>query len=325
MKVLVTGGAGFIGSNLVGALIKDPKIELVRVIDNLSNGSLDNIQKYLDNDRFEFVNGDISDFDTAIDVTNGIDKISHQAAMGSVPRSIKNPVATHLNNATGTLNIFRAAIENKVERVVFASSSSVYGDDQNFPKQESKTGSVLSPYALTKVINERYAEVLAMTDGLKYVGLRYFNVFGPNQSPKGPYAAVIPIFMDRALNNKNPIINGDGSYSRDFTFVANAVQANIKALTISSPEAINQVYNIAFGNRTTLNELWESIRAHTNCNKEAIHGPKRFGDIPHSFASIDKAKKLLGYNPEVSLNHGIGITMNWYKTYIDESIKSPKV
>ncbi|HMT54826.1 MAG TPA: SDR family oxidoreductase [Saprospiraceae bacterium] len=311
-NVLVTGGAGFIGSNIVAPLLIDPRVSKVRVLDNLSTGFLHNIQEFFNNPKFEFIEGDIRDFDTCLKATEGIQLITHQAALGSVPRSIKDPITTNEVNIGGTLNIFNAAVQNKVKRVVFAASSSTYGDSQGLPKVEHIIGKPLSPYAVTKYVNELYADVFARTYDFAYVGLRYFNVYGPKQDPNGAYAAVIPLFFKAALDGTGPIINGDGTNSRDFTFVDNAVEANILALFSENREAINQVYNVACGERTNLNELWSNIKLITNSNAEATHGPNRSGDIPHSLASIDKAQSLLNYTGKIKLKEGLERAFEFY-------------
>ncbi|MBK8626145.1 MAG: SDR family oxidoreductase [Saprospiraceae bacterium] len=313
-NILVTGGAGFIGSNLVQALLNDSRVGLVRVLDNLATGFKHNITSFLDHPKFEFFEGDIRDFNTCLKATEGINLISHQAALGSVPRSIKDPITTNAVNIDGTLNIFNAAVENKVKRVVFAASSSTYGDSQGLPKVEHIIGKPLSPYAVTKYVNELYADVFAKTYDFQYIGLRYFNVYGPKQDPNGAYAAVIPLFFKSALEGSGPIINGDGTNSRDFTYVDNAVEANILGLFTENTEAINQVYNIACGERTTLNELWQNIKSVTNCKVDATHGPNRSGDIPHSLASIDKAQKLLEYTGKVKLKEGLVKAFEFYNS-----------
>lgn len=312
-NILVTGGAGFIGANLVEALLDDPRVGLVRVLDNLATGFMHNIEGFRGHPKFEFVEGDIRDYDTCLRATENIDLISHQAALGSVPRSIKDPITTNAVNIDGTLHIFRAAIEQKVKRVVFAASSSTYGDSEGLPKVEHIIGKPLSPYAVTKYVNELYADVFAKTYDFQYVGLRYFNVYGPKQDPNGAYAAVIPLFFKAALDGTGPIINGDGTNSRDFTYVANAVEANILGLFTENKEAINQVYNIACGERTTLNELWQHIRIVTDSKVDATHGPNRSGDIPHSLASIEKAKSLLGYHGKIKLKEGLENAFEFYK------------
>ncbi|HMR89805.1 MAG TPA: SDR family oxidoreductase [Saprospiraceae bacterium] len=312
-NILVTGGAGFIGSNLVEALLSDSRVGVVRVLDNLATGFKHNLASFKDHPKFEFFEGDIRDFDTCLKATEGIHLISHQAALGSVPRSIKDPITTNAVNVDGTLNIFNAAVANKVKRVVFAASSSTYGDSQGLPKVEHIIGKPLSPYAVTKYVNELYADVFAKTYDFEYIGLRYFNVYGPKQDPNGAYAAVIPLFFKAAIDGNGPIINGDGTNSRDFTYVDNAVEANILGLFTENGAAINQVYNIACGERTTLNDLWQNIKSVTNCTVDATHGPNRSGDIPHSLASIEKAQSLLKYTGRVKLNEGLVRAFNFYK------------
>lgn len=311
--ILITGGAGFIGSNLVETLLNDDRVGTVRVLDNLATGFEKNIIEFYDNENFEFINGDIRDYKTCLKATEGIDLISHQAALGSVPRSIKDPLTTDAVNITGTLNIFQAAVQNRVKRVVFAASSSTYGDSEGLPKVEHTIGRPLSPYAVTKYVNELYADVFARTYDFEFIGLRYFNVFGPKQDPSGAYAAVIPLFMKAALEGKAPFINGDGSYSRDFTYVDNAVQANVRALFSQNDAAVNQIYNVAVGERTTLNQLWSYIKALTNVEADAQHRDNRVGDIPHSLANIEKARKLLGYDPEFDVKAGLQNAFQWYR------------
>lgn len=313
MKILVTGGAGFIGSNLVERLLQRGDVELVRVLDNLSTGSLQNIESFQANPRFEFVQGDIRSYETCLDAVEGIDLISHQAALGSVPRSMADPLTTNEVNITGTLNIFTAAKEKKAWRVVYAASSSTYGDHPDLPKEEDKIGNPLSPYAVTKYVNELYARVYGRVYGLETIGLRYFNVFGPRQNPSGAYAAVIPLFMNAVLNNEPPLINGDGETSRDFTFVANAVQANEKALFTDNKEATGQVFNIAFGERTTLNELFQNIKEIAGSDLAPKYGPERAGDVRHSLADISKGRTLLGYDPKISVREGLKTTFEWYR------------
>lgn len=311
-NILVTGGAGFIGSNLVEALLADKRIGKVRVLDNLSNGSIHNIEAFVGQKNFDFIIGDIRDYTTCLKACEGIDLVSHQAALGSVPRSIKDPITSNDVNIGGTLNMFQAVREKKVNRIIFAASSSTYGDSEGLPKVEHIIGKPLSPYAITKYVNELYADVFARTyDDFDYIGLRYFNVYGPKQDPNGAYAAVIPLFMKAAIDNKRPTIHGDGSYSRDFTYVANAVQANIKSL-FADQKAVNQIYNVACGERTTLTSLWENICIASKNELEPIYGPNRAGDIPHSHADISKAMNLLGYMPEVKIKEGIQKCFNWY-------------
>lgn len=319
-NILVTGGAGFVGSNIVEALLKEDKVKKVRILDNLSTGYLKNLSNFFHHPKFEFVEGDIRDYKTCLKACKGIDRIIHQAALGSVPRSIKDPITTNEVNIGGTLNIFNAAKESGADRVIYAASSSTYGDSQGLPKIEDKIGNPLSPYAVTKLVNEQYAKVFGQLWDVNFIGLRYFNIFGPKQSPNGAYAAVIPLFFKAALNGNGPTINGDGSYSRDFTYVANAVQANLKALFTKNEAALNQVYNIAVGERTTLNELWTNIKEITACEANATYGPNRAGDIPHSLASIEKARTLLGYDPEYSVKNGLAMAYDWYKATLVEEV-----
>jgi UDP-N-acetylglucosamine 4-epimerase len=314
-KILVTGGAGFIGSNLVETLLAHPKVERVRVLDNLSTGFKRNIEPFLEIDNFDFMEGDIRDFYTCLEACEGMDLISHQAALGSVPRSIKDPVTSTNVNISGTVNIFTAAKESGIRRVVYAASSSTYGDSPGLPKVEDRIGKPLSPYAITKYVMELYAGVFADLYDMEFVGLRYFNVFGPKQDPQGAYAAVIPLFFKAALNGQPGTINGDGSYSRDFTYVENAVNANLLALFTENQQALNQVYNIACGDRTSLNQLWEYICKVLDTDLSPIHGPERSGDIPHSLADVSKGQKLLGYDPAISVRQGLEKAANWYKGF----------
>ena len=313
MRVLVTGGAGFIGSNLVGALLLDERIRFVRVMDNLATGSLTNISSYRNDPRFEFMEADIRDFEQCMKACEGIDAISHQAALGSVPRSIDDPITTNNVNITGALNVFTAANKQGIKRIVYAASSSTYGDHAALPKVEDRIGRPLSPYAITKYVNELYAQVYADLFQMEPIGLRYFNIFGPRQNPKGAYAAVIPLFAQALIDHKPPKINGDGRHSRDFTYVDNAVQANILALFTENKEAVNQVYNIACGQQTSLNELFHHLRTQAGTDLEPIHGPERKGDVLHSLADITKAKTLLGYDVKVSVEEGLKKTFEWYR------------
>jgi len=313
MKILVTGGAGFIGSNLVLRLMNDDRITAVKVLDNLETGRFANISSFKDHDKFEFIEGDIRSYAICLGATEGIDIVSHQAALGSVPRSVKDPITTHEVNATGTLNIFNAARENKIKRVVYAASSSTYGDHPGLPKIEDKIGSPISPYGVTKLVNELYAKVFAELYDMEFVGLRYFNVYGPQQNPAGPYAAVIPLFIKALLEEKPPIINGAGDSSRDFTFVEDVVQANLLAMFTDDPNALNQVYNIAKGEQTTLNELFDILKEISGKSINPVHGPERSGDIKHSLADISKAKRLLRYDPTTSPAEGLRKTFDWYK------------
>ncbi len=308
---LVTGGAGFIGSNIVTYLMKYNAGKVI-VLDDLSNGYKKNIEQFLDRPNFQFIEGDITDYELVSQVMKEVDYVSHQAALGSVPRSIENPLATHHANTTGLLTILTCAKDANVKRVVFASSSSVFGDSKELPKVESRIGRQLSPYAVSKRTKELYAQVFADVYDLDVVGLRYFNVFGPNQSPNGPYAAAIPLFMEAVLNNKSPYINGDGEQSRDFTFVENAVQANIKAM-FTDNDVKGEIINIAFGGRTTINELFFIIRNVVGNNVDPIYREERPGDVKDSLADISLAKKLIDFNPEFSLEDGLAVTIDWFK------------
>jgi UDP-N-acetylglucosamine 4-epimerase len=310
---LVTGGAGFIGSNLVHALMNDDRITAVKVIDNLETGRFANISVFKNHSKFEFIEGDIRNYGICLGAAEGIDIVSHQAALGSVPRSVKDPLTTHEVNATGTLNIFNAARENNIKRVVYAASSSTYGDHPGLPKVEDKIGSPISPYGVTKLVNELYAKVFAELYQMEFIGLRYFNVYGPYQNPAGPYAAVIPLFIKSLFEDRSPIINGDGGTSRDFTFVEDVVQANLLAMFTENSSAINQVYNIAKGEQTSLNELFDTLKNISGKDIRVTHGPERSGDIKHSLADVSKARKLLGYNPSTSPADGLRKTFDWYK------------
>ncbi len=313
MRILVTGGCGFIGSNLVEKLLADKRVSFVRILDNLATGSVANILPFRDHPSVEFMEGDIRDYNTCIAACNSIDRISHQAALGSVPRSIKDPLTTNNVNITGTLNVFTAAKESGIKRIVFAASSSTYGDHPGLPKVEDRIGRPLSPYAVTKYVNELYARVYADLYGIEFIGLRYFNIFGPKQNPNGPYAAVIPLFAESILKGVMPTINGDGSHSRDFTFVDNAVNANILSLFSEEPGALNQIYNIACGEQTSLTQLFEYLAAEAGVAGKPNYGPERTGDVKHSLADISKAKQLLGYEPSVSIKQGLKKTFEWFK------------
>jgi UDP-N-acetylglucosamine 4-epimerase len=313
MRILVTGGAGFIGSNLVERLLHDPRVTAVRVLDDLSTGSEKNIEPFLSHPSFEFVKGDIRQFADCLSACDNIGLISHQAALGSVPRSIRDPLTTNAVNITGTLNIFQAAKEKNIRRIVYAASSSTYGDHPGLPKTEDRIGNPLSPYAVTKYVNELYARVYAQLFGLELIGLRYFNIFGPRQNPKGPYAAVIPLFAEALISHQPPTIFGDGQHSRDFTFVENAVSANLLGLFTENKEAVNQVYNIACGKQTSLLELFNILKKVAGSSLEPVHGPERQGDVKHSLADITKAKELLGYEPVVSMEKGLAKTFHWYE------------
>lgn len=310
-KFLVTGGAGFIGSHIVAYLMKH-NAGHVRVLDNLITGNYRNIQEWENYPNFEFIEGDITDPAICLKASDGIDFLSHQAALGSVPRSIKDPARTNSINVDGFLNMIIAAKEKAIKKVVFASSSSVYGTEKSLPKFEDKIGDPLSPYAVSKYTNELYAKVFGTTYGMKIIGLRYFNVFGPRQDPKGPYAAVIPIFIDK-LNTETPVyIDGDGEQTRDFTFVENAVQANVRAMLCENDDAFNEIYNIAYGENYSVNYLYNSIKESLNTEQEAIHRESRTGDVRNSLADISKARTLLGYNPLFSFKDGLPITIKSY-------------
>jgi UDP-N-acetylglucosamine/UDP-N-acetylgalactosamine 4-epimerase len=313
-KIIVTGGAGFIGSNLTEALLKDTRVEKVRVIDDLSNGYYSNIQEFEGHPKFEFYQGDIRDYELMLELTKGFDAISHQAALGSVPRSIRDPMLSNAVNVDGTVNVMFAAVQNNIERIVLACSSSTYGDSPDLPKKEDRIGKPLSPYAITKFAMELYADVFQKSYGLNYIGLRYFNVFGPKQSPDNPYAAVIPLFCKAFLQNEQPLINGDGLNSRDFTYVNNAVQANMLGLFSEEKNALNQVYNVACGEQTSLNDLVRMLRAVSGKDIEAKHGPERPGDVKHSKADISKISKLLGYKPSVYFEDGLKQIYAWYQS-----------
>ncbi|HYJ63698.1 MAG TPA: SDR family oxidoreductase [Parafilimonas sp.] len=308
---LVTGGAGFIGSNIVEYLLKYGAGK-VRVLDNFSTGSKNNIKAFNNNAAFELIEGDIRDIETCKKSIQGIDFVSHQAALGSVPRSVNDPITTNDVNISGFLNMLVTARDANVKRMIYAASSSTYGDSASLPKVEEHIGNPLSPYAVTKYVNELYADVFSRVYNFNTIGLRYFNVFGPNQNPAGPYAAVIPLFIEAALKNKSPFINGDGETSRDFTFVENAVQANIKALFATDIKK-SETINIAFGERTSLNTLWTKICKIVGLNLQPVYREERKGDVKHSLADISKAKTLINYKPEFSVQEGLEIALNWYK------------
>jgi UDP-N-acetylglucosamine 4-epimerase len=309
---LVSGGAGFIGSNLTAYLLKFGA-KKVRVLDNLATGSLDNFSDFKDHPAFEFLEGDIRDVETCKKAMDGIDYVSHQAALGSVPRSINDPATSNAVNVSGFLNMLIAQKDSpSVKRLVYAASSSTYGDSASLPKIEDTIGKPLSPYAVTKLVNELYADVFCKTYGIETIGFRYFNVFGPKQSPTGAYAAVIPLFMQALIDNEGPTMNGDGEHTRDFTYVENAVQANVRGF-FAPKEAVNEVFNIAFGERISLNTLWSSLQKTSGKKLNAKFGPTRRGDVRDSLANIEKAKNLLGYNPLFSVEDGLKITWEHFK------------
>lgn len=316
LSILITGGAGFIGSNLCEYFLK--KEYKVVCLDNFSTGHRHNIQSFLLNENFKLIEGDIRDLNTCIEAVKGINYVLHQAALGSVPRSIKDPVTTNDVNITGFLNMLVASKEEGVKRFIYAASSSTYGDSESLPKVEDVIGKPLSPYAITKYVNELYADVFSRTYGMQTIGLRYFNVYGRRQDPKGAYAAVIPKFVLQLLNHECPIINGDGNFSRDFTYIDNVIQMNELAMLTENPEAVNTVYNTAFGDRNTLNDLVNYLKLYLSefdekiKEIEVVYGPNRLGDIPHSLASIEKAKQLLGYNPKYSFQNGLKEAVKWY-------------
>lgn len=317
-KILITGGAGFIGSNLCEYFLNQG--DKVTCLDNFSTGKFENIKDLIEkySHNFQLIVGDIRNIEDCRKAVQNVDFILHQAALGSVPRSIKDPITSNDVNVSGFLNILVTAKEYNVQRVVYAASSSTYGDSTILPKVEDKIGKPLSPYAITKYVNELYADVFSKTYGIECIGLRYFNVFGRKQNPEGTYAAVIPLFVKRLIKYESPVINGDGDFSRDFTYIDNVIQMNQLALETKNPLAVNNVYNTAFGERTTLNDLVHYLKEFLSeydpkiQNVEIIYGPNRIGDIPHSLASIDKAKELLNYQPLYSMRDGLREAVNWY-------------
>lgn len=324
MKVLVTGGAGFIGSNLCEHLLQNG--HYVRCLDNFATGHIENLLPLINQypSNFELLVGDIRNIEDCRKGVNGMEYVLHEAALGSVPRSIKDPITTNEVNIGGFLNMLIAARDASIKRFVFAASSSTYGDSKILPKVEDNIGKPLSPYAITKYVDELYADVFAKTYGFEYIGLRYFNVFGRRQDPNGAYAAVIPLFVKQFMNHQSPKINGDGEFSRDFTYIDNVIQMNMLALTTTNTKAVNQIYNTAFGERTTLNQLVSYLREFlakydSEIKKiEPTHGPNRAGDIPHSLACIDKAVKMLGYAPKYSMKAGLKEAVEWYWTNLKD-------
>ena len=318
MKILVTGGAGFIGSNLCEYLLQAG--HEVCCLDNFATGKIENILPLTERYplMFRLIVGDIRRMEDCRKAVEGMEYVLHEAALGSVPRSVKDPITSNDVNISGFLNMLVASRDAGVKRFVFAASSSTYGDSQSLPKIEDVIGRPLSPYAITKYVNELYADVFARTYGMEYIGLRYFNVFGRRQDPFGAYAAVIPLFVKQLMRHESPVINGDGEYSRDFTYIDNVIQMNELALTTTNPDAVNQIYNTAFGERTTLNQLGGYLKEFLReldreiRKIEILHGPNRVGDIPHSLASIDKAKNLLGYEPQYSMRQGLQEAVKWY-------------
>ena len=317
-KVLVTGGAGFIGSNLCEYLLENN--HRVVCLDNFATGKIENILHLVERypDQFQLIVGDIRNLSDCNKAVDGVDYVLHEAALGSVPRSIKDPITTNEVNVSGFLNMLVASRDAGVKRFIYAASSSTYGDSESLPKVEDVIGKPLSPYAITKYVNELYADVFARTYGMETIGLRYFNVFGRRQDPNGAYAAVIPLFVKQLMTYESPVINGDGEYSRDFTYIDNVIQMNELALTTQNSKAVNQVYNTAYGERTTLNQLVNYLKESLSAldpkiaEVEVVHGPNRLGDIPHSLASVDKAKEFLNYNPQFSLKAGLEEAVKWY-------------
>ncbi len=315
-RILITGGAGFIGSNLIERFLEQDN-QLV-CLDNLLTGHYKNIEGFLRNPHFTFIQGDIRDINICREAVDGVDLVLHQAALGSVPRSIHDPLTTNEININGFLNVLVASRDAKVKRFVYAASSSTYGDNFTLPKVEENIGKPLSPYAITKYVNELYADVFSRLYGLETIGLRYFNVFGKRQDPNGAYAAVIPKFVKQLIKHESPVINGDGSYSRDFTYINNVIHANEMAATVENPKALNQIYNVAFGEKTSLNELFEILKselARFDYEISAINATyalNREGDIPHSLASVEKAKSLLNYSPNFDVKAGIKEAVQWY-------------
>ena len=316
MKILITGGAGFIGSNLCEYFLN--KEYEVTCLDNFATGHRHNIEHLLSNKNFTLIEGDIRNMDDCLHATKSVDYVLHQAALGSVPRSIIDPKTSNDVNISGFLNMLIASRDNGIKRFVYAASSSTYGDSESLPKVEDVIGKPLSPYAVTKYVNELYADVFSKTFGIETIGLRYFNVFGRKQDPKGAYAAVIPKFVMQFMKKESPIINGDGNYSRDFTYIDNVIQMNELAMLTQNKDAINTVYNTAFGDRTTLNDMVFYLKKYLTefdssiANVEVIYGPNRAGDIPHSLANIDKAKNFLSYNPQYSFKDGLKEAVRWY-------------
>lgn len=314
--ILITGGAGFIGSNLTEYFLA--KGYQVTCLDNFATGHRHNVAPFLAHENYTLIEGDIRDFKTCQDAVKGVDYVLHQAALGSVPRSIKDPQTSNEVNVTGFLNMLTAARDEKVKRFVYAASSSTYGDSENLPKVEEIIGKPLSPYAITKYVNELYADIFSKTYGIQCIGLRYFNVFGRRQDPNGAYAAVIPLFVKQLMKHESPTINGTGDYSRDFTYIDNVIQMNELAMLTENPTAINTVYNTAVGDRTTLNTLIGYLKEYLSefdaaiADVEPIHGPNRQGDIPHSLASIEKAKMVLGYQPTHTIDQGLKEAVQWY-------------
>ncbi len=312
LTFLITGGAGFIGGHIAEYLLKN-NAGKVRVLDNLSNGFQSNLDILRQYNSFEFLEGDIRNIETCRQACSGVDYISHQAALGSVPRSIKEPFSTNDVNVGGFVNILKSAVENNVRQFVYASSSSVYGDEPTLPKKEERIGNCLSPYAVSKMADELYASVFSKVYNIPVLGFRYFNIFGPRQDPDGPYAAVIPLFVKAIMNNEPPYINGDGNQTRDFTFVENAVQVNVKGMLTTNEDAKNKVYNVAVGENYSINYLYDKIKEYLKSDVEAIHRDSREGDVRNSLADISLAKKLLNYEPTTKFDTGLIKTIDFFK------------
>lgn len=314
--ILITGGAGFIGTNLCEYFLS--KGYFVVCFDNFATGHKHNIAEFLVHENFKLIEGDIRNLEQCKNAVIGVDYVLHQAALGSVPRSINDPIRSNEVNVSGFLNMLVASKDAGVQRFIYAASSSTYGDSESLPKVEDKIGKPLSPYAITKYVNELYAEIFSNTYGFETIGLRYFNVFGRRQDPNGAYAAVIPKFVMQLMKHESPVINGDGNFSRDFTYIDNVIQMNELAMLTQNPEAINTVYNTAYGDRTTLNDMVSYLKEYLSefdsaiAGIDVVHGPNRVGDIPHSLASIDKAKRLLNYTPEYSFQDGLKEAVKWY-------------
>lgn len=322
MSFLVTGGAGFIGGHIAEYLLKNGA-QRVCVLDNMVNGFQPNLDILKQYPAFEFIKGDIRDLDTCREACKGIDYVSHQAALGSVPRSVKAPFTTNDVNVGGFVNMLTASVDNKIKQFVYASSSSVYGDEASLPKKEGITGNCLSPYAVSKRANELYADVFARTYGLRAIGLRYFNIFGPRQDPEGPYAAVIPLFVKAIIKSSAPHINGDGGQTRDFTYVENAVQANVKGMLTEDDEAVNKVYNIAVGESFSVNHLYHFIREYLKSDIQPVYIQPRAGDVRNSLADISLAKELLGYAPTTRFETGLIKTIEYFKQlYAPDIVKA---
>ena len=319
-KILITGGAGFIGSNLTEALLEREDVELVRVIDNFATGYRHNVEEFLKHPKYEFVEGDIRNYEDVYKACEGIDVISHQAALGSVPRSLKDPMTSNNTNVLGSMNVFYAAKELGVDRVIYASSSSVYGDDPGSPKEEDRLGNVLSPYAASKRSIELYAKAFSNVYPFRFIAMRYFNVFGPRQNAQGAYAAVIPQFITALMEGRQATIFGDGEQTRDFTYIANVLQMNILAMSTQNKDAFNRYYNVACGETTSLNRVYEILASCAGSDLKALHTDPRAGDIKDSLANIELVSKHIGYIPSIKIEEGLKKTYNWFKAASDKEI-----